>query len=358
MWWTDISRIQSGVRSGMGNGGWCYDAYPDLQPLKAGATIPILEIEGCGVITCIHTTQHLVIATPQTAHLSEAERRALSARGVVLLAYFDGSSEPSVCVPLGDFFADGCGGKAGHFTSLWVEKAPESYNAHLPMPFRRSARVLLRNDTPYDMANYSFVEYQLLPELPQDIGYLHATWRRFAFQLSRDSDELFFRVQAQGHLVGRAWSVCTDEPLYREFHFVMEGNNSVYVDGESQPRYDYLGSEDSFGFSWGFQRTFAGLYAGINYVRHLDPAQLSIYRFHPVNPIRFEREMQWRVNWKHEFRDAQDFHRQVRERRDAGGCWVDYAVTTYWYQREPGYVHEPLPPLEERLREVLKPNPK
>jgi len=40
----------------MGNGGWCYDAYPDLKPLKAGATIPVAEIAGRGVITCIHTT--------------------------------------------------------------------------------------------------------------------------------------------------------------------------------------------------------------------------------------------------------------------------------------------------------------
>jgi len=68
-----------------------------------------------------------VDATPETRDLTEAERRALSARGVVLLAYFDDAAERSICVPLGDFFADGCGGRAQHFSSVFVEKSPESY---------------------------------------------------------------------------------------------------------------------------------------------------------------------------------------------------------------------------------------
>ncbi len=351
-----IAQIRPERRTGMGNGGWCYDAYPDLQPLKAGATIPVAEVEGSGVITCIHTTQHLVDATPETVHLSEAERKALSARGVVLLIFFDGAEEPSVCVPLGDFFADGCGGLAAHFSSLLVEKAPESYNCTIPMPFRRSARVYLRNDTPYDMANYSFVEYELVPDIDADAGIFHATWRRFAFQLHSQTVETFFEVQGAGHLIGRAWSVSTDEPLFEGFHFVMEGNNSVFVDGEREPRLDYLGSEDSFGFSWGFRQPFSGLYAGINFVRHREPAQLSIYRFHLNNPIRFTRSLRWQVDWRHEFKGAHEFHRQLAERYRAGKAWMDYAVTTYWYQREAGYPHAPMPAWEERVKPLLQSN--
>jgi len=351
-----IARIHPERRTVLGNGGWCYDAYPELKPLNAGATIPIAEIEGSGVITCIHSTQHLVMPTPQTQHLSDAERKALSARGVVLLVYFDNASSPSVCVPLGDFFADGCGGLARHFSSLLVEKAPESYNCYFPMPFRKSARVYLRNDTPYDMANYSFVEYELTPNLEAELGYFHATWRRFAFQLHSGSVERFFEVNGCGHLAGRAWSVCTDEPLFEGFHFVMEGNNGVFVDGEKKPRLDYLGSEDSFGFSWGFREPFSGLYAGINYVRHKEPAQLSIYRFHLSNPVRFSRRLVWQVDWRHEFKGWREFHEKLSERHRLGKGWIDYAVTTYWYQREAGYPHIPLPPLEERLKPVLRSN--
>jgi hypothetical protein len=69
-------------------------------------------------------------------------------------------------------------------------------------------------------------------------------------------------VAGTGHLIGRQYSVVTDEPIFRSFTCVMEGNNEVDID--SQPRkLDYLGTEDSFTFSWGFQRTFAGLRAGL-----------------------------------------------------------------------------------------------
>jgi hypothetical protein len=42
----------------------------------------------------------------------------------------------------------------------------------------------------------------------------------------------------------------------------MEGNNEVDIDSQAR-MLDYLGREDSFTFSWGFQRTFARLRAGL-----------------------------------------------------------------------------------------------
>lgn len=40
----------------------------------------------------------------------------------------------------------------------------------------------------------------------------------------------------------------------------------------------------------------------------------------------------------------------------ANGGWVDYATTYYWYQRESGYDHAPMPPVAERCKPVLHPN--
>ena len=112
---------------------------------------------------------------------------------------------------------------------------------------------------------------------------------------------MFFAVEGTGHLLGRQYSVVTDEPLFRGFNFVMEGNNEVDIDG--QPRkLDYLGTEDSFTFSWGFQRPFAGLRAGMTLVKHDLPAMLSIYRFHDHQPIRFNKSLRWHINWSQEKR--------------------------------------------------------
>ncbi len=350
--WESLAKIKNKNGFGSCNGGWAYDAYPEIETLDAGKSIEIANIDGPAVITNIHSTQHFI----PDSKLPEDERKSMSARGVVLEIYYNDSSTSAVRVPLGDFFADGCGGKALHFSSLFVEKAPESYNCFIPMPFEKSARVILRNDTPYDLANYSFVEFERLPYWDKSLGYFHATWKRFAFQLHGESDQHFFHIDGTGHLIGRAWSVSTDEPIFEGFNFVMEGNNEVQIDGNEEPVADYLGTEDSFGFSWGFQRLFNGLYNGINFVQNETPSMLSIYRFHSQNAIRFNESLDWRIDWSHEFKTNKNFHKELIRLYEEGRLWIDYATTYYWYQQNVGYEHEPLAPLNERIKGVLHPN--
>ena len=350
--WRHLAGLRQGRDFGSCNGGWAYDAYAELETLDAGRCITVADIVGPAVITGIHSTRHFI----RDDGLSEKEINALAARGVVLEVYYDGAPTPAVRVPLGDFFGDGCGGRADHFSTPFVEKAPESYNCFIPMPFEESARVMLRNDTPHDLMNYSYVEFERLPSWDGDLGYLHATWQRNAFQLHGGTDRQFFHVDGRGHLVGRAWSICTDEPFFKDFHFVMEGNNEVRIDGEEVPRADYLGTEDSFGFSWGFRQPFIGIYSGINFVQNGTPSMLSIYRFRGSNVIGFSKSLDLRIDWSHEFRQNEDFQREMARLHEAGRGWIDYATTYYWYQETPGFSHGQLPSLGERVREVLHPN--
>jgi hypothetical protein len=350
--WKERAAIRRGHSSGMRNGGWAYDAYPELETLGAGKTMTAASIEGPAVITCIHITQHFVYIPSIEPH--PEKWKALGARGILLEIFFDGADTPAVQAPLGDFFADGCGGRAAHFSTPFVEKAPEAYNCFIPMPFRKSARVTLRNETDRDINNYTFVEYEKLDALPEDAGYFHASWKRMAFQLNRDTDRRFFHIDGCGHLIGRAWSVCTREEYFKDFHFVMEGNNELRIDGEEQPRIDYLGTEDSFGFSWGFRSLFSGLYNGINYLNRELPSMLSIYRFLGSNAVRFIKSLDLRIDWTHEFRtwtpeNYKKFLTAIRNANQSGGAYVDYAMTQYWYQDTPGGAHAPLPPLEKRL---------
>lgn len=350
--WRNIARLKN-QKFGACNGGWAYDAYPELETLDAGKSMTIADIEGPAVITNIHSTQHFF----RDDELSEDERKAMCARGIILEIFYNGEDNPSIRVPLGDFFADGCGGKAIHFSTPFVEKAPESYNCFIPMPFEKSVRVILRNTTKYSLANYSFVEFERMSSWEPDLGYLHASWKRFAFQLHSDTDLNFFHINGNGHLIGRSWSVCTDEPIFKGFSFVMEGNNEVRIDGEDEPRADYLGTEDSFGFSWGFKQPFIGLYNGMNYVQNEEPSLLSIYRFRNQNAIRFNKSLDLRVDWSHEFRGNRDFHKELAKRHAEDRLWIDYATTYYWYQQTVSCDHEPLMPLDERVKTVLHPNP-
>ena len=333
---TDLITIHKDRTAGFSNGGWAYDRYRELEKLDAGKKMLVADLKGPGIIRHIHSTRH--------------HPRDLFARGIVLEIWFDDADRPAVMCPLADFFGDGCNGNSINFTSNLIECAPWSYNCYFPMPFKKRACVFLRNDTNRNARNYSYVEWEPLPEWDDSLGYFHATYRRDCFQLTEDTDHMFFEVNGSGHLIGRQFSVVTDEPIFNKYRDVMEGNNEVDIDGKERVL-DYLGTEDSFTFSWGFQNTFAGLRAGMVLVDVDKPVdRLSIYRFHDYMPIRFNKSLKWHINWKHE-------RLQLEKSKSitADGCRVDFATVFYWYQQVPGgYQHQPLRPIADRRKTMLR----
>ncbi len=333
----DVAEIKPEIRSGFAHAGWKYDRYSDMPSLDAGARMTLADLKGPGIIRHLHVTRH--------------QDEQLASRGVVLEIYFDGAKTPAVMCPLADFFGDGCGGDSMNFSSKFIECAPWSYNCYFPMPFKNSARVVLRNDTGRDLMDYSFVEWENLPEWNERLGYFHATYQRKCFQLTKDTDEVFFEIEGSGHILGRQFSVITDEPFFRSFNAVMEGNNEIDIDGR-QRQIDYLGTEDSFTFSWGFRETFVGDRVGMTLVEPGDLNRLSIYRFHDHMPIRFNESLKWHINWQNEkfFIGNPAWHKAIAD----GGGWIDYATVHYWYQNVPGgFEHQSLRPLADRMKTML-----
>jgi hypothetical protein len=340
----ELARIRPDRPNGFSNGGWCYDRYPDLEPLNAGATITVADIEGPGVIRHIHVTRHGVV--PRLG------ARDLLARGIVLEVWYDDARLPAVCCPLADFFADGCNGHGALFSNSLIECAPGSYNSYLPIPFNDRVQVRLRNDTDQDTLNYSYVEWEPLPKWDTSLGFLHATYRRQCLQVNRDSDESFFRVEGSGHVIGRQFSIVTDEPLFNNFMYIMEGNNEIDID-DRERAIDYLGTEDSFTFSWGFDQVFSGARAGMTLIDRGVPHRLSMYRFHDHLPVRFDQSLHWHINWRHErlFVDRPEWAEAVGR----GGCWADFATVFYWYQSQAGgYAHDELPKVSDRMESLLQ----
>jgi len=343
---TDMARIRPDLRTGFSNGGWKYDRYKDLESLDSHKKIVVADLKGPGVIRLIHTTRH----APE----------GLFTRGIVLEIWFDDAKEPAVLSPLGDFFGDGCNGKSSDFSSLLIEcppgmAGPGSYNCYFPMPFKNRARVILRNDTDRNAMNYSYVEWEKIPEWNKELGYFHATYARRCFQVTKDSKTNFFEIEGTGHLVGRQFSMVTNERLFKNLFWVVEANNEVDIDGIER-RIDYLGTEDSFTFSWGYRHGFAGLRAGMPFFnRKGDLTELSIYRFHDHMPIRFNKSLRWSLNWQQEknFTRRPEWPKKVQD----GGCWVDFATVFYWYSNSPGgYKHQPLRPVADRQKVMIHSN--
>lgn len=282
--------------------------------------VTVAELRGPAVITMIH------FAMPQTLKLN---------RDVLLKMYWDGENSPSVDVPLVDFFCDPAGLRQEVNTAL-VNKR-RGYNAYFPMPFKRSAKLVLEYDgqlEPGDelwknMPCYSYVMYRRLESIPRDTGYLHAYWRQEGLLLGK-KEYLALEATGDGKFIG--WNVTVRSPG-REGYPVDE-NEKFYIDGENTASVEFQGLEDSFGFSWGFPETDS-VFPLTGYFKYMKGA--AAYRFFVQDAIRFEKSL--RVTIGFGAKEDPVFQRDFSK----PGSTLQFSSTAYWYQTEPHAVL-PKPP--------------
>jgi hypothetical protein len=305
--------------------------------LDVGQTAMLAEIDGPGVIRHIWMT-----VADQTAE------HDFVLRDLVLRMWWDEESEPSVEVPLGDFFCNGFGARCD-VMSLPIVVAPHGgMNSYLPMPFARRARVGITSEHPVPIEAFFYqIDYQLVDELPPGIGYLHAQWRRErATTIGRDYAVLD-GVHGRGKYIGTYLAIAA-----LERYWWGEGEMKFFIDGDDAlPTICGTGTEDYVGGAWAFQRELGGVdprpvtysapYFGYPYHATADQARQSpyarettpqhgMYRWHLLDPISFESDL--RVTLQQIGHDG----RRLFERSD------DVSSVAYWYQDEP---HGPFPAL-------------
>ena len=136
--------------------GWKVNPY---LWIPAKETVTLADVSGSGYITHIWMTP------------------VGNWRNQIIRFYWDGSEIPSVECPVGDFFACGWGVYA-QISSLAVCVNPGSaLNCYWKMPFRKRFRVTLENRGAEQVKLYYQITYDLC-ELPEQIGYFHAFFRR------------------------------------------------------------------------------------------------------------------------------------------------------------------------------------
>jgi hypothetical protein len=294
--------------------------------IKAGTTFTMAEINGSGAIQQMWMTPAPLDKT----------------RHNILRFYWDGETEPSIEVPLGDFFA--CGwGKYCQINSLPVCVNPGSaFNCCWNMPFRKKAKITMENRDDKDMTLYYQINYTLT-EVPADAAYFHAQFRRVNRLPAKTVYTILDGVQGQGQYVGTylAWEV-------RSPGWWGEGEIKFYMDGDRDfPTICGTGTEDYFCGSYNFEnrdikryQTFSTPYTGLAQVLPADliyvPGQrFGLYRWHIPDPVRFEKDLKVTIQalgWKQ------------------GGHYLpledDIASVAYWYQAEPHAKFPALPAKE------------
>ena len=304
--------------------------------------VVVAEIEGPAVITMIH------FAMP--ANSVHKPKEYTLGRDLLLRAYWDGETSPSIDCPLVDFFCDPAGLRATVQTAL-VNKN-RGFNAYFAMPFRKSARVELVYDGPVEpgkelwsmMPCYSYVTYRMLATLPENVGYFHAHWKQEVLLLG-NREYTALEAKGNGKFIG--WNVTVRSAGQRHGYPVDE-NEKFFIDGEAEPSVEFQGLEDSFGFSWGFPPQ-ESLFALTGWFPFKNGA--SAYRFFTNDAIRFEKSLHVTIGFGKN--EAPNFFQAYRQ----PGSELEFSSVCFWYQTEPHAAYPAMPPASARMPNVPIPTP-
>jgi hypothetical protein len=291
----------------------------DSISIEPGKTAVLAELKGPAAIHHIWVT---------------IAGEAFYGRKIVLRVYWDGEDVPSVEAPIGDFFGVGHGLNR-NLSSLPIACSSEgrARNCYWYMPFRWSCRITATNEgtKPVD-AFYYYIDYRELDGLRPDAPYFHAQYRQ-DFPCTGDKNYVILDAAGAGHYVG-----CNLSVLQRTMGWWGEGDDMIYVDGESAPSLHGTGSEDYFSDAWGMRQGQNLFYGCPIQEEDFQPgSKATVYRFHIPDPIPFKKSIRVTIE-----------HGHANDRSD-----YDSSVA-YWYQTEPHVPFPALPEPEKRLPYALE----
>lgn len=242
-----------------------------------------------------------------------AKNREAALRGIVLKITFDG--ELAIEAPLGDFFGTAPGVNAYSAMPLGITTDGDMY-CHWFMPFKESAVIELINHSretatlkgELALQDYTWTERSM---------HFHARWRAEFDRPTRPMiDWNYLTAQGRGVFAGVAFAI--DNPVKDWWG---EGDEKIYVDGESFPSHFGTGTEDYYGYAWCWPAVFTHAY-------HAQPrcdgpgnyGRTSVNRFHIIDRIPFQKDLKF---------DMELWHWNAT-------CKVNLAVVAYWYARPSG----------------------
>jgi hypothetical protein len=268
-------------------------------------------------------------------------------RTSILRFYWDDETEPSVEVPVADFFASGWAkwDRCPLIRSMPICVNPRcAFNSYWPMPFRKKCRITMENLADDSMVLYYQINYAL-GGVPDNSAYFHAQFRRENPLKTKGTYTILDGVEGNGQYVGTylAWGV-------HHTGWWGEGEVKFFIDGDSEfPTICGTGTEDYFCGSYDFEgehangktgyTEFTTPYTGLPQVIRPDGLydavqRFSLYRWHIPDPVRFQHDFKVTIQalgWQ------------------PGGRYLplddDVASVAFWYQQEP---HKPFPKLPSR----------
>lgn len=317
--WLDPSKIDTALDSRAvtfenptgerGAGGSTFDGRKGApsRRLGPGEKVTLADVEGPGVIRHIWMT-----FPPQPPEVM---------RAMWMEVFYDGAPEPSISVPLLDFFGLPHGRPRPYASALASSQEGRGFNAYFPMPFRRSARIEVTNSAPRPMDLYFQIDYTL--EIIEESSYLHIAWRRENPTTMESDFTILDGLRGPGRFLGCVVGVrVTDEGLWYG-----EGEVKIYKDGDTDlPTICGTGLEDYVGSAWGLgphDAPYAGAPVDVRPEGRLEPDFVGFYRWHVPDPVMYERDLRVTIQQigAHFFADEASFVAFEKSHPAAGRGW-------------------------------------
>ena len=307
--------------------------------IGSGETFTAADIAGPGMIRHIWMT----CLTDGSSYRLPWAQGVQPWRDMILRVYWEDQDIPSVECPLGDFFASGWGVYAQVSSAAVCMNPGSAMNCYWQMPFQRRCLITLENRSPDGCTLYYQIDYTL-QELPAEICYFHAQFRRSNPTLPKTPHVILDGVRGKGQYVGTY--VCWGS---NSVGWWGEGEVKFYIDGDADhPTICGTGTEDYFCGSYNFENAathryqeYCTPYAGLPQVIRPDglyqsQTRFGMYRWHIPDPIYFEERIKadiqalgWTTYGK--FKCLSD----------------DVASTAFWYQTLPTSPFPVLPARED-----------
>jgi len=288
----------------------------DFVRLAPGETATLVDHRGPGVVRRWWIT------------IAPRNDRAIQ-RQLIVRCWWDDEAEPSVEVPVSDFFGVGFG-EWHDYVSLPLNMTSGGYNSYWPMPFKRRARITVENRSKVVIDRlYYNLDVETFDRPPADDAlYFHAQFRRATTERGRPVTLL--ETEGRGHYVGTLLSM---QARYGRSLWYLEGNERVFVDGDTMPSVLGTGTEDYFSSGWYFDTgPYSAPYHGVT-IKDTLTSRISTYRWHIEDPIPFRQRLRFTI--------------EHGGTNDVPGA--DYTSVAFWYQTHP---HSPFPRLPADLMPI------
>lgn len=295
-------------------------------------------------------------------------------RGLKIEMYWDGAETPAVQAPLGDFFCHSLGHIVPFQNACFASPEGRSFNCFIPMPFRKGARIVIRNESSKDNGVYYEVDATLGDAHGPEVMYFHSYWRRENFTSLRKDMTILPRVEGRGRFLGCNLGVRLHPSVTNSWWG--EGEVKIYLDGDADyPTLCGTGTEDYIGTGYG-QGHFVHMYSGNQYVSEAKDA-FGFYRFHIPDPVYFQRDARVTIQVMggpvyQQMLDAlekdptlrfmkagagdQYYTREELEADPKGANVIeridDHCATAYWYMNSPENRLECIAPYEQRIADI------